>query len=67
VSGMHPTGIWVAEVALVQKGDVRAVVIKCKAAKIGISCKTNHDAFKHARLSGEADFVKTWGLAPAGC
>ena len=39
MSGMHPTGIWVAEVALVQKGDVRAVVIKCKAAKIGISLR----------------------------
>ena len=56
---MHPIGIWVLEVALVQKGDVRAVVIKRKAAKIGISSKTNHDAFKHVRLSGKADFVKT--------
>lgn len=67
LSGMQPMGIWVAGDALGQKGDVRDVVIKGKNAEIGISCKTNHDAFKHSRLSGKADFVKTWGLDPAGC
>jgi len=67
LSRSHPTGIWVAGDSLGQKGDVRDVVIKCKDAEIGISCKTNHDAFKHSRLSGKADFVKSWGLDPAGC
>jgi hypothetical protein len=67
LSSMHPQSVWVAGDSLGQKGDVRDVVIKCKEAEIGISCKTNHDAFKHSRLSGKADFVKTWGLDPAGC
>ena len=67
LSRMHPVSIWVAGDSLGQTGDVRDVVIKCKEAEIGISCKTNHDAFKHSRLSGNADFVKTWGLDPAGC
>ena len=66
-SGMEPMGIWVAGDALGQKGDVRDVVIKGKDAEIRISCKTKHYAFKHSRLSGKADFVKTWGLDPAGC
>lgn len=63
----HALGIWVAGDALGQKGDVRDVVVKFKEKEIGISCKTNHDAFKHSRLSGRADFVKTWGLDPSGC
>lgn len=67
ISSKEPLKIWVAGDALGQKGDVRDVVIKCKDGEIGISCKTNHDAFKHSRLSGKADFVKTWGLDPAGC
>lgn len=67
LSSMQPQAVWVAGDSLGQKGDVRDVVIKCKEAEIGISCKTNHDAFKHSRLSGKADFVKTWGLDPVGC
>lgn len=67
LASKQPIGIWIAGDALGQKGDVRDVVIKCKDAEVGISCKTNHDAFKHSRLSGKADFVKTWGLDPAGC
>ena len=63
----YPQGIWVASDSLGQKGDVRDVVVKCKGTEIGISCKTNHDDFKHSRLSGTANFVKKWGLDPAGC
>lgn len=66
-SAKHPQRIWVAGDALGQGGDVRDVVVKCQSAEIGISCKTNHDAFKHSRLSGRANFVKTWGLDEAGC
>lgn len=67
LSAISPQSIWVAKDALGQKGDVRDVVIKGIHGEIGISCKTNHDAFKHSRLSGKSDFVKTWGLDEAGC
>jgi hypothetical protein len=60
-------GVWVANDSNGQKGDVRDVVIKCAEAEIGISCKTNHDDFKHSRLSGSANFVKKWGLDDVGC
>jgi len=62
-----PIGIWVASDSLGQKGDVRDVVVKCKDSEIGISCKTNHEDFKHSRLSGTANFVKKWGLDSDGC
>jgi len=62
-----PQRVWVAMDALGQKGDVRDVVVKGSHGEIGISCKTNHDAFKHSRLSGKNNFVKTWGLDPNGC
>lgn len=47
-------------------GDVRDVILSLNGREIGISCKTNHEAFKHSRLSGKIDFVKKWGLG-AGC
>jgi hypothetical protein len=48
-------------------GDVRDVILASSAAdSIGVSCKNNHDAFKHPRLSGTIDFVKDWGLSPNG-
>lgn len=62
-----PSGIWLPSDAVGQKGDVRDLVINTESGEIGISCKTNHDAFKHSRLSAKADFVKSWGLDPAGC
>lgn len=49
------------------KGDVRDILIRSGKALIGISCKTNHDAFKHSRLSNSIDFVKKWGLNSKGC
>jgi hypothetical protein len=67
LNDLDPKGIWVAKDALGQEGDVRDVVIKGVNGEIGISCKTNHDAFKHSRLSGKNDFVKTWGLDSSGC
>lgn len=63
----QPQGIWIASDSLGQKGDVRDVIVKCSNSEIGISCKTNHDDFKHSRLSGTANFVKKWGLDPEGC
>jgi len=47
-------------------GDVRDVLLSINGRDIGISCKTNHEAFKHSRLSGTIDFVKRWGLG-ASC
>jgi hypothetical protein len=47
-------------------GDVRDVILSLNGREIGLSCKTNHEAFKHSRLSGKIDFVKKWGLG-AGC
>jgi hypothetical protein len=47
-------------------GDVRDVILNLNGREIGISCKTNHEAFKHSRLSGKIDFVKKWGLG-TGC
>ena len=47
-------------------GDVRDVILNLNGREIGISCKTNHEAFKHSRLSGKIDFVKKWGLG-SGC
>lgn len=50
-----------------KEGDVRDIVISVKNKEIGISCKTNHEAFKHSRLSRDNDFVKRWGLSSKGC
>ena len=61
------TSIWLASDSLGQDGDVRDVIINCGEKKIGFSCKTNHSAFKHSRLSGKADFIKSWGINESGC
>ncbi len=61
------TAIWLPSDSVGQKGDVRDIIIGTEKGEIGISCKTNHDAFKHSRLSGKADFVKSWGLNINGC
>jgi len=59
--------IWIATDDRGQHGDVRDVVVETSAGPIGISCKNNHAAFKHSRLSGKLDFVKKWGLDEKGC
>jgi len=59
--------IWIATDDRGQHGDVRDVVVETSAGPIGISCKNNHAAFKHSRLSGKLDFVKKWGLSEKGC
>lgn len=50
------------------KGDVRDIdfeifddkaYTKC-LANIGISCKNNHEAVKHPRITEDPDFAKTW-------
>lgn len=45
-----------------QKGDVRDVICirNKKGWEIGFSCKHNHEAVKHSRLSATIDFGKQW-------
>lgn len=50
-----------------QQGDVRDVMVLDGQGCFGVSCKTNHEALKHPRLSNRIDFVKKWGLHRAGC
>jgi hypothetical protein len=50
-----------------QKGDVRDVILKYSGKSIGISCKSNHEALKHSRLSAKLDFISKWDLNDEGC
>lgn len=50
-----------------QSGDVIDVLLHIDGRDIGVSCKSNHEALKHPRLSGVLDFVESWGLDPVGC
>ena len=49
------------------RGDVRDIVLSAAGRSIGISCKSNHEALKHSRLSSTIDFVRDWGIHPDGC
>lgn len=48
-------------------GDVRDILLYVGAKVLGISCKNNHEALKHSRLSGQCNFIKTWGIDTNGC
>ena len=43
-----------------QTGDVRDVLCRIDSWEIGLSCKHNHEAVKHSRLSDTIDFGKDW-------
>lgn len=45
-----------------ENGDVRDVLVKSKDGKweIGISCKHNHEALKHPRITSDYNFGKNW-------
>lgn len=47
-------------------GDVRDVVLTAGTTIFGISCKSNHKAYKHPRLSGSIDWVESWGINKRG-
>ena len=65
---INPIGIEIASDSSGISGDVRDVIVNGpKNSTIGISCKNNHDAFKHPRLSGTIDFVSDWKLSESGC
>lgn len=49
------------------RGDPRDVILSINGRTLGISCKHNHQALKHSRLSGTSDFVMKWGLDENGC
>ncbi len=51
-----------------QKGDVRDLILETDTGRqIGLSCKFNHSALKHSRLSDKIDFVRSWNLSDTGC
>ncbi|MCC8397733.1 MAG: HaeIII family restriction endonuclease [Rickettsia endosymbiont of Labidopullus appendiculatus] len=50
-----------------KQGDVRDVLITINGKTFGISCKNNHKALKHPRLSRTANFIKEWGIDDSGC
>lgn len=50
-----------------QKGDVRDVILTLGDKTLGVSCKHNHEALKHSRLSATVDFIKKWGMDASGC
>ena len=58
----EPLYLSIQEDAKGQKGDVRDVVCVRKQNKweIGLSCKHNHSAVKHSRLSQTIDFGEIW-------
>jgi hypothetical protein len=67
LSASQPSSIRVSGDSEGVSGDVRDVsVLSAQSIIFGISCKSNHAAFKHSRLSGTIDWVKAWGLNSSG-
>jgi len=50
--------------ASARDGDVRDIVISKGDREVGISCKSNHKAFKHSRISPESSLRFAWRLSP---
>ncbi len=50
--------------ASARDGDVRDIVISKGDRDVGISCKSNHKAFKHSRISPESSLRVAWRLSP---
>ncbi len=63
----NPATIFFNTDAAGQQGDVRDVILQIGNRSLGISCKYNHKALKHSRLSGVNDFINVWGLDVGGC
>jgi hypothetical protein len=67
VEGRKGAGkIWINSDAKGQAGDVRDVLVAVGGKSLGVSCKNNHAAFKHSRLSPTIDFPSDWGLCQEG-
>jgi hypothetical protein len=67
LAAFQPIKVWMPPDSHGQKGDVRDVILICDGFAFGISCKNNHEAYKHSRLSGNLDWVRKWGLSVNGC
>lgn len=65
-SAADPVSLAIQADARGQAGDVRDVILAKRAARweIGISCKHNHEALKHPRVTTDADFGTTWIQTP---
>ena len=56
-----------------QKGDVRDITIRISRKnalnirELGISCKNNHEAVKHPRITENLDFAKDWTKGEFHC
>jgi len=63
---LSPLYITIQEDKKGQEGDVRDVVCykEDESWQIGLSCKHNHDAAKHSRLSRSIDFGEIWFDSP---
>ncbi|WP_278043463.1 HaeIII family restriction endonuclease [Streptococcus agalactiae] len=59
-----PLMISIAPDSFGQVGDVRDVILTKDGWEIGISCKHNHKALKHQRLSRNIDFGQEWARYP---
>jgi hypothetical protein len=62
LTGNGPLTLSIQKDAKGKAGDVRDVLVQRNEDNwcIGISCKHNHDAVKHSRLSGLIDVGKSW-------
>ncbi|WP_017767738.1 HaeIII family restriction endonuclease [Streptococcus agalactiae] len=60
----RPITISIAPDHFGQMGDVRDVILAKEDWEIGISCKHNHQALKHQRLSNNIDFGNEWAGYP---
>ena len=47
-----------------REGDVRDIVISKGDREVGISCKSNHKAFKNSRISPKSSLRVAWRLSP---
>lgn len=66
LTGQRLSHVLIAPDRTGQGGDVRDIIARSDVDVLGISCKNNHKAFKHSRLSPSIDFVDKWGLSPNG-
>jgi len=50
------------EDSFAREGDVRDIVLRRRGVELGISCKSNHRAFRHSRISPISSIRSAWRL-----
>ncbi|QKG83303.1 HaeIII family restriction endonuclease [Kroppenstedtia pulmonis] len=62
ITGQQPLTLTIQHDSKGQEGDVRDVVAirSAEGWDVGVSCKNNHNAVKHSRLSATIDVGKSW-------